>query len=99
MTALIAGSVVTLLAAIGMGAARLIGAREWWHYLAGGTVVVGAAGAWLASAGSAMATSVDPTNAFWRGAIYGGGMGLFASAVLIGCWLMLRRAAGQSGEK
>ena len=95
MTALLAGTIITLLAAIGMGAARLLGGRESWHYLLGGMVVVAAAGAWLASAGSAMATAVDPTQAFWRGLMVGGGLGLFASVVLLACWTLLQRAAAK----
>jgi hypothetical protein len=98
VTALLAGTAITLLAALGMAAAHLLGGRELWHYLLGGTALVAAAGAWLASAGSAMATAVDPTQAFWRGLLVGGGLGLFASLVLVGCWTLLRRAAARESR-
>ena len=95
-TALIAGTLVTFVTAAGMFAARFVGGKLWWHYTLGGGLAVGLAGGWLGSAGSAMATSVNPRDAMMRGFAYGFGYGCVASLVLLGCLYVLQRAAKQA---
>jgi hypothetical protein len=92
-TALIAGTLVTLVTAAGMLVARFLGGHSWWQYALGGGVAVGLAGGWLGSVGSAMATAVNPRTAMVRGFGYGFVYGVVASLVLFGCITMLQRLA------
>ena len=69
--------ILLLPAMLFMGIARLLGVVNWWGFLAAAIIGAALTGAFLSSAGSAMATAVNPQSATLRGA----GIGLLSGLI------------------
>lgn len=87
-------AVLALVPLIGFVVTYRISGRRYLPSILVAAVIGAAIGAFLASAGSAMATSVNPTTAMLRG----GGMGLLGGAVVGGMialvmWFWRRQTA------
>lgn len=67
-----------------IGVVRLLGVEQWWGILLAGMAGGAAAGAFLASAASAMATAVSNTAALLRGGFIGAVAGLAAGLLVLG---------------
>ena len=61
----------------------LLGVRQWWGLMLAAIIGSMLAGMFIASAGSAMATAVDPDEALLRGALIGSGAGIVVGGLIL----------------